>query len=308
MRRLHLLLLALPLSLAACGDDDGGTNNQNTNDPLAISTSNLQAEGHAPDYSCLGQPDPALSFAVESVVTGIVQDFEEKTPVAGAVVAVYESVADVLANNPFDESAPSAVDGSYVISVPANQPRLFWKNTESTSFFDTVELGDPAGMPPGPPAETSRDRLIVSNATVDTVQLTLGIARIAGRGVVSGTLYDCKRDHIRYGALRVYDGPASVTTRTLLSTFASSNRNSFYFVDGMPSRLQAFTDPEGQFLVANLLAGSSVTVEFWGRLDAAWLPTGWEDCSAGCQVATAEVPVMPDTIVIADVLPLYSAN
>jgi hypothetical protein len=311
--RVHLrAVLAVAAAVVAlgagCGDDDGGTNNNSNSEWEQLSDDTLDTASGPADYLCAGTPDPALTFAQDTDITGIVEDFEIHEPVEGIEVTVYATRADMLAGVGFDTSAPSAADGSYTVLVPAHTQRVHYKMVDPTgsNYFDTMELGDPvAGMGPGAPTTTGKDRAAISLATVDTVQLTLGMARVSGRGVIAGTVYDCGRHHVAAAGLRVYDAPASDPNRQLLSIWSNegADRNSFYFRDGMPSRLQHFTEYEGQVLVANLLAGTPVTLEIWGRVEAGSSP---EDCTGGCLIASQEVPVIADTIVITDCNPLYS--
>jgi hypothetical protein len=302
--------LTLTLALASgtgCGDDDSGNQN-NTNDWEQLSENFVRTEAGPADYGCMSSPDPALTFDQDTDITGIVEDFEMHDPVAGIEVTIYATRADLIADIPFDVSAPSASDGSYTLLAPAHTQRVHYKMIDPTgeNFFDTIELEDPvAGMGPGAPTTTGKDRAALSLTTVDTVQLTLGMSRIPGRGIIAGTVYDCLREHVAQAGMRVYNGPASDPNRQLISIWSNdtADRNSFYFRDGMPSRLQSFTELGGQILVANLVASTPVTIEIWGRMEAAQSP---EDCSEGCLIATQEVPVMADTVVITDLNPLYS--
>lgn len=301
------LVLAFALALGGgCGGDDGGTQNNN-NDWEQLSDDTLLTEAGPADYSCTSASDPALTFDQDTEITGIVEDFEEHFPVEGIEVTVYATRADMLADVAFDVSAPSGSNGSYSVTVPANTQRVHYKMIDPTgaSYFDTMELEDPvAGMGPGTPTTTGKDRAAISLATVDTVQLTLGMSRIPGRGIIAGTVYDCLREHVAEAGMRVYDAPASDPNRRLISLWSNDNpdRNSFYFRDGMPSRLQSFTELGGQVLAANLVTGSPVTLEIWGRIEAGQSP---EDCTAGCLIATQEVPVIADTVVITDLNPLF---
>lgn len=305
---LGIALGSLALS-AACGDDDGG--NQNGNG-VHLSEDTLLALNQPADYTCLDATDPAQTFPVDTTVSGVVEDFEEKTPVEGVVVSVYASRADLLADDPFDTSAPSDSAGAYSITVPGGRQRVHWKTTDPRGqdyHFDTLEMEDPvAGLPPAPPPTTGQDRQIVSAATVETVPITLGIAREPGLGVIAGTLYDCRRRHVEHAAVRLYDGPPSDAMRQALAVYEGPGLNTFYFYSGMPSRLQEFTDPEGQFLSANLTPGGTVWVEMWGRLEASQLPAGHPGCAEGCLVSLQEVPVLADTIVITDLNPAYAGN
>jgi hypothetical protein len=189
---------------------------------------------------------------------------------------------------------------------------VHWKSSNPAGqefHFDTIEMEDPvAGLAPEAPSTAGKDRRIISAATVETVPLTLGISRVPGLGVIAGTLYDCRRRHVQHAAVRIFDGPATDASRTQLSVTKGDGLNTFYFYSGMPSRLQAFTDPEGQFITANLAPGTTVFVEMWGRLQDDQTPAGFGDCTEGCLVSNQEVPVLADTIVITDLNPAYVDN
>lgn len=308
--RPHPLIPIAPVVLCAfalvpaCGDDD----NQNTND-VHLSGEDLLALNQPADYTCLDATDPAQAFPTDTQVTGIVEDFEEGSAVEGIVVSVYATRADLLADAPFDQSDPTDPAGAFSVLVPGGAPRVHWKSANPLGqayHFDTIEMEDPvAGLLPDSPSTAGKDRKVVSAATVETVPLTLGISRVAGLGVIAGTLYDCRRRHVQHAAVRIYDGPASDADRVLLSITSGQGLNTFYFASGMPSRLQEYTDPEGQFISANLAPGVTVFVEMWGRLQADQLPAGFDDCTGGCPVSSQEVPVVGDTIVITDLSPSY---
>lgn len=243
MRTIARLLTTTVFTLAlatgvGCGDDDSTQNN--TNDWEQLSDDVVYTEAGGADYGCRSAPDPALTFAQDTNVTGIVEDFEEHFPVEGIEVTVYATLADLMADVPFDVSAPSGSDGSYTVLVPADTQRVHYKMIDPTGvdYFDTMELEDPvAGMGPGTPTTTGKDRAAISVVTTDTVQLTLGMSRIPGRGIIAGTVYDCAREHVAEAGMRVYDAPASDPNRQLISLWNNDdpNKNSFYFRDGMPS-------------------------------------------------------------------------
>jgi hypothetical protein len=299
--------LCLATGLVGCSDDDGGNNNNNVNDNTTgdhLSDEMMVTPAGDPDFTCEGETDPALVYTMETEISGIVKDFEKDWAVESVLVSVYESVDDLLDDNPYDTSAESAPNGSYTVLAPPNVQRLHFKiwDPTFTDYFVTVELNEPvAGMPPGPPQSTGKDRLVISAVTMEVVPAILGIQRIEGRGIVSGRVYDCKSDELRYAAMRAYDGPASDPDRQLLSLYEGPYRNAFYFPEGgsIPGKDPMFTDPEGRFIVANLIAtpGEFVTMEFWGR---------YATCPDGCLVSTQEIPVLPDSIVVTDMLPLYA--
>ncbi len=298
------LFLCLVTSLSGCGDDDGGTNDNGNSNAIEnhLSDEMMVTPVGTPDFGCEGAADPAMVYTMETEISGIVQDFEEDWAVEGVLVSVYETLEDLLNDTPYDTSAETEANGSYSLMAPANVARMQFKIWDPTfqDYFITLELNEPvAGMPPGPPQATGKDRLIISDVTMQTVPAILGIQRIAGTGIVAGRVYDCNRNELQWGAMRAYDGPESDPGRQLLSVYEGADRNAFYFADGMPVRGQMFTDPEGQFLIANLVPtpGDFITMEFWGR---------YGDCPDGCLVSTQEIPVLPDSIVVTDMVPLYA--
>lgn len=305
-------LLAGPFALGAlagCSDDDGGANNNNVAEHL--SPDFLSEHGGDPDYSCVGEADPANTFGVETEISGIVLDFEEDWEVQNVVVHVFSSLQDLLDDNPYDSSAPSSPTGEYTVSVPGGVPRFHFKMeiATGTDYYDTMELNEPiAGLSPSAPTTTGKDRLIVSAVTMETVPAILGIARLAGTGIIAGKVYDCNRMEVEYAAQRAYDSGPENPARELISVYEGPARNSFYFGNEMPVRNRQFTDVNGQFIIANVpyAAGTFVTMEMWGRLQPAWLPAGHEDCTEGCLISIQDIPVLPDTIIVTDMSPLYA--
>ncbi len=302
------LFICVGVGLAGCGDDDGGTNDNNDNSNSVtehLDTELMTTVAGTPDFAGVGSPDPALAYTVETEISGIVKDFEEDWAVEGVLVSVYESVQDLLDDNAYDTSDESAPNGSYSVMAPSGVARLhfkIWDPSSDPDYFVTIELNEAvAGLPPGPPQATGKDRLAVSAVTMATVPAILGIQRIEGRGIVSGRAFDTNGDELENAAIRAYDGPESDPDRQLLSVYEGPHRNSFYFPEGgsIPGRDPMFTDSEGRFITANLVAveGEFITMEVWGRYD---------DCTDGCLVSTQQVPVLPDSIVITDMLPLYS--
>ena len=310
-RSLVPFVLAALLGLGpspGCSDDDGGSNN-NTSEHL--SPDFLSEHGGAPDYTCVGEPDPANSFGVETEISGIVEDFEEGWEVGGVIVHVFASLQDLLDDSPFDSSAPSSPTGEYTVSVPSGVSRFHFKMqiATGTDYYDTIEMNEPiAGLAPSAPTTTGKDRLIVSAVTMETVPAILGIARLAGTGIIAGKVYDCNRMEVEYAAQRAYDSGPENPNRTLISVYEGASRNSFYFGNGMPVRNRMFTDVNGQFIIANVpySQGNFLTMEMWGRLQGAWLPTGHDDCTEGCLISIQDIPVMPDTIIVTDMNPLYA--
>lgn len=298
------LSLCLATGVTGCGDDDGTSNNNTSGDHLAPDMVATPSGGA--DFTCEGEADPALGYTVETEISGIVKEYREKNAEEGILVAVYETVQDVLDDNPYDTSAPSAPSGGYTINVPPGVPRLQFKmwDPDSTDFIVTLEFNEPVGgMPPGPPQATGKDRWVVSEATAAMVTTVLGMPLNPGLGIIAGSVYDCNRAELENVAMRVYDGPASDADRQLLSIYEGGYRNSYYFPPGgsIPSQDPdvMFTDPEGRFLIANLVPrpGEFVTMEMWGR---------HTDCPDGCLLSTQEIPVFPDSIAITDMVPLYS--
>jgi hypothetical protein len=248
---------------------------------------------------------------METEISGIVEDFEEGWEVENVIVHVYSSLQDLLDDVPFDSSAPSSPTGEYTVSVPGDVTRFHFKMViaSGTDYYQTIELNEPlAGLSPSAPTTTGKDRLIVSAVTMETVPAILGIARLSGTGIIAGKVYDCNRMEVEYAAQRAYDAGPENPARHLLSVYEGADRNSFYFGNEMPVRNRQFTDVNGQFIIANVpyAAGTFVTMEMWGRLESDWLPSGHEDCTGGCLISIQDIPVLPDTIIVTDMSPLYA--
>src|SRR2546423_2710706 len=79
------------------------------------------------DLSCLGHfMDPAGPTAV-TAVDMIVKDFEKSTPVTGATVEVYTSLAEFNAQHVAATAGPTGADGKVTLMMPAGFYRVIFK-------------------------------------------------------------------------------------------------------------------------------------------------------------------------------------
>src|SRR5438270_1615067 len=89
---------------------------------------------------CLGgHADPAAPTAVTPVDI-VVKDFEKSTPVMGATVEVYLSLAHVNAKMPDATSAPSDVDGKTTLMVPAGSYRVTFRTFGAPNTIEAIEF------------------------------------------------------------------------------------------------------------------------------------------------------------------------
>src|SRR5579859_3285474 len=104
----------------------------NTQDPSTIMPA---------DLSCLGHfMDPAGPTAPTAVMM-TVKDFEKSTPVAGATVEVYTSLADFNAKNVAAMAGPTGADGVVTLMMPANFYRVIFRITaDPAKTIETVEF------------------------------------------------------------------------------------------------------------------------------------------------------------------------
>jgi hypothetical protein len=286
--------------VAACGDDDGGgcegIECHLSDDYLYINVHQRPA-----NYTCIGDADTAISYAQDTQVSGTIVDYENEYPADGVTIEVYTSLEELYLGNFFDQQVSDAA-GDYSILVPAGVTRMTFRTYKdpdpNDDYFDTVEMNEPVAGFSDPPPTTNIERYIIAMETVETIPATLGIPRIPGTAIVAGTAYDCDHEDVQYGAIRAFNA-----ARDTLSKYEGADRNAFYFTGGLPSRRQMYTDPEGQFVIANLPEGDYAYVEFWGRVDAANLPGGFQDCNEGCMVSECPIPRLADVVVITDLDP-----
>ena len=241
-------------------------------DPSTIAPANL---------TCLGSfMDPAGPTAA-TAVTMLVKDFEKSTPVAGATVEAYTSLANFNAMTPAATAGPTGMDGMLTIMMPAGSYRIIFRVTgDPATTIETVEFNrawnDPA-------------RVSVSQATKGEIPGLVSVIPVDTDGVVAGDLRDCDGKKVG-GAL--FDVKAS-------GGAFDASALTFYFVDidamtTVPARSQKWTSGDGVFATLNVPPGD-VTLTVSGLLT-----TG----GALTKLGTGLAPVRANSITVVQLAPL----
>jgi hypothetical protein len=285
------------MMLVACGgggsaQDDGGLPTPQTGSAAAPVAADFSCVGTSTDCSLpLYQgipcpPDPGFT------VSGEVQDFQSKDPIAEAIgpnvvatVTVYKTTADVLSDTPLAGPVETDANSIYTVTIPESVTRVIFKTT-MTNSKDTYEFGQLVA-----PGETENHRYSVSNATGDFINAWVGIPFDTSKGAVAGALRDCQQLEVANALGKALDAAgADVVPETQI----------FYFSDaaGLPVKRAKRTssDFDGRMLFLNVPPTTGgVTIQAWVNL-----------AGDGNLVLVSEnvVPVLANSIVITDLDPL----
>ncbi len=232
------------------------------------------------NLACLGtHMDPAAPTTTTALMV-VVSDFEMKTPVDGATVEVYTTLAKFNAKTPDATSLPT-VGGTALLMIPPGSYRVIFRTTgDPNATVETIEFNraynDPA-------------RYSVSIATKGTIQAVLSLEPDDTQGVVAGSVRDCDEKEV---------GGAVFETSSSGGAFDNAV-NTFYFVDvaknsTVPSRGQKWTSGDGVFASLNVPPGD-VTLVSRGLLTVGGALT---------ELGTGIAPVRANSITVVQLEPL----
>lgn len=225
-----------------------------------------------------GHADPAAPTTATPVDV-VVKDFEKSTPVMGATVEVYLSLAHVNAMMPDASSMPTDADGKTTLMVPPGSYRVIFRTFGAPNTIETLEFNR---------VYNDGARVSVSQATKSEIPALLNLTADDTKGVVAGSQRDCE-EHELGGITVGITSDAGAYDDTM---------NVFYFQDYGPTRVpslaQKWTSGDGAFAGLNVPPGNA-TVTAAGRNDAA---------GPLLKLGTGIVPVRANSITIVQLEPL----
>lgn len=231
------------------------------------------------NLGCLGTHSDPPAPSSPTALTVTVTDFERATPVMGATVDVYLSLAHVNAQAPDATSAPTAADGKTTVTVPPGSYRVIFRTSGAPGTIETFEFNR---------AYHDAARISVSQATKQEIPAVLSLIPDDTKGVVAGSQRDCDEHELGGITVAISSDGGSYDAAT----------NVFYFEDSgmarVPSRAQKWTSGDGAFAGLNVPPGNA-TVTANGLTNAGGAPT---------RFGTAVVPVRAGSITIVQLEPL----
>ncbi len=277
----RIALFAFSTVLAACGGSSGPQPAPGQ-PPAFVQPNTLDPSTQMPaSLGCVGTHTDPPAPTTATAVTMMVQDFEKKTPVAGATVDVYLSLAHVNAMAPDATSAPSDANGQTTLMVPPGSYRVIFRTTaDPNTTIETIEFDRAYNDP---------TRISVSQATKAEIPALVSIIPDDTLGVVAGSQRDCNEKEM---------GGITFTATSSGGSFDAS-MSTFYFIDvsqgsTVPARAQKFTSADGVFAILNVPPGD-VTVTSTGiPMTGGMLTT----------IGRAVVPVHANSITILQMEPL----
>ena len=203
--------VCLLLLVCAAGCDSGTMMPGADQPPVFVQPTPSDAMGPA-SLGCVGGHADGAAPTTATAVDLTVKDFEKSTPVAGATVEVYTSLAHVNAMAPDATSAPSDADGKTSIMVPPGSYRVIFRTVGAPNTIETIEFNR---------AYNDGARVSVSQATKSEIPALLNIAPDDTKGVVAGSQRDCVEAEL--GGITVRCRPTAAPT--------TAATNIFYFQD-----------------------------------------------------------------------------
>lgn len=284
MNRIWIALIA---SLVIAGCSNATTSSVNA---PALYTGDNPDAGTPANFACNGMfVDSNQGPAMDTVVNGKIQDFQDSYPVANAVVSIYLTTDQVLAKMPVAHSMPSAMDGTYSITVPKGTPYRVIRGVEGGYAINNGTMSSTVASYEFGINWDDIKPVSVKEATRQAIPGLVSVEVLPGTGIVAGAVHDCM-DKETKGAL------VKVTS----STYDSAAMNLvFYFISQsgstLPTRTQKWTREGAAFAALNVgPAPGAATVEAQGIIG-----------SGGMQkIASASIPIIADSVTIVHLTPL----
>ena len=257
------------LVLAACSGDDGGNKDGDPTSPedrfAAFINATEEVTGSFAGFTPSEDPtwlEQSVNPVTQSAfsINGLVQDFEEETPVAGASVALY---TDDGVDTP-DDSATADVNGRVSIPGLSCTPATYRVTSEGGPIA-TKTTFKAHQVYPFPVGTTIDDAVFtsVSDVTYQLIPGILGIEVQSDLAIIAGTAFDVTRDpsaspdddagKIEGAQIVVYDAEGNIPDTLTVN----------YFIENFPVRDQEATSADGLWVAANVPPGD-LTVEMWG--------------------------------------------
>ena len=311
---MRTLLATTLASLAACG---GGTK-PTTPDAAKLtgfdhptaplmanmlgSDGNFSELGPA-DLSCLGTPTSDMASTVDITLNVHVADFQQGTPVASAMVTLFDGIQTT---SPFTMGTADA-NGDATFTVPKGRTRFgFEMTTTDGSVMPTFLLNqylDPstAVQPADSACTTPPCKMKIQSVSVNTAQslpALIGEVRATGTGVLAGALRDCQHHEMSNFIATVSSTSGTATPLMGAETYYFSHIMGGTDLPVQHNQHDA-SSSDGLFVVFQLPPTQAAYVQRWGY------PT-MADVTAGNLklIAELKVPVVADTVITGSYEPL----
>lgn len=261
--------------LAGCGSGGSGGKGSGTGGPGGPVFEDFIFVDRAPTGDFTGLPVGDNTWAgttwlsqtinpaniVDVTASGLVEDFQEDTPVPQATVDLwFDDVVDASTD------AQSLSDNSGVISIPAKacQKQAYRVTTDPNITLTKTTYKAHHIYPPEPDGTVDDAQFVsVSDTTYRLIPTILGVTVETDKAIIAGTAYDMLRDpatstDIDEGKIEgvqviVYDQDGNIPETLTVN----------YFTETFPDRDQLWTSPDGLWVAANVPEGE-LRAEMWG--------------------------------------------
>jgi hypothetical protein len=263
------------LALTACSGDDGNSDGNDTPTPedrfAEFINTTVDVSGDLSCFTPAADWDSAtwLTQSIDSAkqasgvtINGVVEDFEEETPVASATLAVWTD--DAVDASP-DLTATSDNNGAVSFSGPTCSPTAYRVTTEGgpVATKTTFKAHQIYPAPSGGGEVQGANFVSVSDVTYQLIPGILGVTVDPDKAIIAGTAYDCGRDaadtgddyKIEGAQVIVYDEDGNIPDTLQVN----------YFTQNFPDRDQEHTSADGLWVASNVPAGN-LRVELWANV------------------------------------------
>ena len=306
-RPLHILALSLLLALplVGCGPTDDDDAADDDDGPDTIDPGDFDSsEAVTGDWSCVGS-SAELVAGEAGALDGLVEDFQDDIPVAGARVRLWldndptgsaaealEAVSDSEGRFSFDISEGILACSPFAARV--------WTEFDPPETYQTFQNNlIVSGEPPFAQSFTS-----VSYATYQLLPLTVGVEPQPGQGIAAGRVTDCVGEPIANAEAAV--GNIDWITGEFTEAEGYAMR---YFENEDPAHDQLWTSADGLFGGMNVPPGEEWSLLVWGipQDEAHCQTTDSDDViwstpnEVYCLLSWSSIAVQPDSVNIANV-------
>ena len=234
------------------------------------------------DLSCfvgsLGTEAAAENCVAQRSMAGQVMDFQDDVPVDEAQVEFFWN--DAVFGAP-DDVVTSDANGVFNLEMNTCEPFTYRVTTDSILDATKITIESHDVLPnKGAINPVSHEVNSVSSTTYALIPTLLGVSPDVTKGIVAGRAYDCEGNNIEGLQVVIDDGNGNIPEGVVAN----------YFIDDFPNRNQAYTSPDGLWILMDVPVGN-------------WVVKGYVADGFGghVQVAQTQLEVLADSINISSI-------
>lgn len=234
------------------------------------------------DISCftgsLATETAAENCVAQRSMAGQVMDFQDDVPVDEANVEFFW--ADAIFGAP-DEVVTADANGVFNVEMNTCEPFTYRVTTDSILDATKTTIESHDVLPnKGAINPVSHEVNSVSSTTYALIPTLLGVSPDVTKGIVAGRAYDCEGNNLEGLQVVIDDGNGNIPEGVVAK----------YFIDDFPNRNQAYTSPDGLWILMDVPVGN-------------WIVKGYVADGMGGHtlIAQTQLEVLADSINISSI-------